>query len=390
MQQSVSSAQAPETIVEAIQKLQRKKRNGNPVIVAVAGGSGDGKGHLIARLVERLGDENVSVLCLDDYYVGRRQMQERGIPHFDCPEALDLGLAAEHVRQAQAGATLRIPRYDFASGERVGEQDLAVRKVLVVDGLFALHPSFDAAADLKVFVRSDHDSSMLRRVFRDAGPNGRTGQSPRDVLRQYFEEVWPAKEKHIDPTAASAHLIVESQYDPSVEAHRAGPAQYQLKVRGTLRDDVLAACGVSRLGAPVRQVDRFLRPKARKHHGELLRLRLEGEEALLTYKGPFLGSGARHVAGPISLPREAIAWFSPDYETCGTFEKRRTLYLAAGGLVVARDAFEKIGSWFEIRGASEADLPRMRDLARRLAPGSEIETRGYLDIWRELVPSFRH
>ena len=391
MQKCVRSDAAPDTIVPMLLKLKEGKPKGKPVIVAVAGGSGDGKGYLIARLAERLNaskgvpPDGVAVLPLDNYYIGVARMKEAGVPHFDHPDALDLALAAEHVSKARVARTLRIPTYDFATGERAGEETFTARTFVIVDGLFALrHPDILAASDLKIFVRSDHDSSMLRRLFRDAGPNGRTRQSSRAVLEQYYATVWPAKKEFIDPTAERADVVVESCFDPAVEAHRAGPIQYQLKARGYRPDDhVVALCRAAMLGAPRRQVDRIMHPKSREFRGEMLRLRLEGDEVLLTYKGPFLPDrvGARHATSPISLPLDAMRWFIDDYEAIATLKKRRTLF-QAGDVVIARDEFDGFGNFFEVRATSEARLPQMRAILAQLCPKEPVLTQSYLELWK--------
>lgn len=389
----VRSDEAPDIIVPLLLKLRSKKAKTKPVIVAVAGGSGDGKGYLIARLAEKLiasgvPADGVAVLALDNYYIGVDRMRDSGVPHFDHPDALDLAMAAEHLSKARVGKTLKIPTYDFSSGERVGEEDFTVAPFALVDGLFALrHPDILSNADLKVFVRSDHDSSMLRRLFRDAGPNGRTQQSSREVLQQYFESVWPAKKEFIDPTAGHADVIVESQYDPAVEALRAGPVQYQLKARGWRSDDHMSALvRATRLGSTVGQTDRFMQPKSREFRGEMLRLRVENSEVLLTYKGPFLPAmpGARPATSPIPLPLDAMRWFIDDYDTIATFRKSRTLF-QAGDIVVARDDVTGLGRFIEVRSTSEARLPMMCALLEKLCPGQPVLTQSYLELWETCV-----
>jgi uridine kinase len=395
MQTRVRSGEAPDTIIPLLQALRKKKAKTKPVIVAVAGGSGDGKGHLIGRLIERLNAsdgspaDDVAVLPLDNYYIGVARMQKEDVPHFDHPAALDLALAAAHLDKARVGKTLRIPTYDFSSGERVGEEDFTAKAFVFVDGLFALrHPDILASADFRIFVRSDHDSSMLRRLFRDAGPNGRTQQSSREVLEQYFTTVWPAKKEFIDPTADAADVIVESQYDPSVEAHRAGPVQYQLKARMTKPrpdDHMSALFGAVRLGSTVGQTDRFMQPKVRDFRGEMLRLRVENGSVLLTYKGPFLSrtDGARPTTSPIELPADAMRWFIDDYENVATFSKSRTLF-QAGDIVVARDAVTGLGNFIEVRATSEKSVTRMRTMLEQLCPRERVLTQSYLELWKEL------
>ncbi|HTK59897.1 MAG TPA: CYTH domain-containing protein [Candidatus Baltobacteraceae bacterium] len=388
------SGEAPDAIVPRLLELRAKKTRTKPVIVAVAGGSGDGKGHLIGRLIARLNasdgvpSDAVAVLPLDNYYIGVERMRTNDVPHFDHPDALDLALAAEHLAKARVAKTLKIPTYDFPSGERVGEEVFTAKAFVFVDGLFALrHPDILAVADFKIFVRSDHDSSMLRRLFRDAGPNGRTQQSSREVLQQYFATVWPAKKEFIDPTADDADVIVESRYDAAVEAFRAGPIQYQLKARGDRPDDhVVALCRAARLGARVRQVDRFMQPKSREFRGEMLRLRIENDDVLLTYKGPFIDgqSGARHATSPIELPLDAMRWFTDDYQATATFKKHRTLF-QAGDIVIARDDVEGLGKFFEVRSTSERSLAGMHALLGQLCPREPVLTQSYLELWKERV-----
>ena len=395
MKTRVRSADALEAIVPRLLKLKAKKARGKPVIVAVAGGSGDGKGYLIERIVERLTGspgvtpDGVAVLALDNYYIGVERMRKADVPHFDHPEALDLALAAEHLSKARVGKTQKIPTYDFPSGERAGEEDFTARTFVIVDGLFALrHPDILAQADLKIFVQSDHDSSMLRRLFRDAGLLGRTQQSSREVLEQYFTTVWPAKKEFIDPTAEQADVVVESCYDPAAEAHRAGPLQVQIKARGTRPDDHMTALARAvKLGA-LGQTDRFMQPKVRAHRGEMLRLRIEHGEVLLTYKGPFLPDhpGARYATSPIALPMDAFRWFTDDYDAVATFRKSRTFF-QAGDVVIARDHVDGLGNFIEVRATSEARLPQMHAILARLCPNEPVLTQSYFELWKERVPA---
>lgn len=391
MKKCVRTEEAPDVIAASLLKLRKKKARDKPVFVGVAGGSGDGKGHLIGRLTEKLlaspdvPPDGVAVLPLDNYYIGVERMGTAAVPHFDHPDALDLALAAEHLDAARVGRTQKIPTYDFPNGERVGEEDFIAKDYVIVDGLFALRHPVLASVDLKVFVRSDHDSSMLRRLFRDAGPKGRTKQTSREVLEQYFTTVHPAKKEFIDPTAARADIIVESRYVPEVEAHRAGPIQYQLKARGFRPDDhVSALCRATKLGATVSQTDRFMQPKSREFRGEMLRLRIENNDVLLTYKGPFLAAqpGARPATSPIELPLDAMKWFIDDYTPVATFKKRRALFLS-GDVIVARDQVEGLGNFFEVRATSEKRLPQMRAILGQLCPKEPVLTQSYLELWKE-------
>jgi uridine kinase len=399
MQERVRKKDAVAMLLPKLQALRASKPSHAPVRVTVVGGSASGKGHLVAELLEALNGkgappDHAGVLPLDAYYLGAKERQLRGAPHFDHPAALDLAQAADDLRRMTVGKGLQIPRYDFSRGERAGSETFTAKRFVLVDGLFGLHDeALRALSDLSVFVECDHYGMLLRRLFRDAGPGGRTKQSSRQVLEQYFAEVWPAKRSFIDPTAGYADVIVESPYDAASEAGRAGPMQYQLKARApTLSDDALAfLAGATRLSGEIRQVDRFLRQKGSDTQGDILRLRFEPDadgDLLLTYKGPLTvvaGARSRAVTSAIALPREALKWFGDDYAIEATLEKRRVLY-QAGNLIVARDCVKNLGNFVELRAASAAEAKRMPKLLAKLCPGEPPIEASYLDLWRAGAP----
>ena len=390
MTMRVRMEEAAAALAPRLREIRKAKPGATPVFAAVVGGSASGKGHLIAKIVEAL-DGRAAVLSLDDYYLGAAERSARGAPHFDHPAALDLSQAAAQLARMRMGRKLKIPRYDFSSGERAGEQEFAAKRFVLIDGLFALYaPEIRALADLSIFVESDHYGSMLRRLFRDAGPGGRTQQTSRQVLEQYFTQVWPSKRAFIDPTAQYADVIVESRYDAAAEAGRAGPMQYQLKAKAKhLSDDAVAyLCGATRLGGTFRQVDRFLCRKGSGAQGDILRLRIEpgagDDEVLFTYKGPLVttgGIGGRSVTSAVALPREAFRWFGDDYAVEATLEKTRVFYQARGALI-ARDHVRQLGSYVEVRTADAADIPRLRKMLDKLCPGEPQTDASYLDLWR--------
>lgn len=394
----VSRKDALKTLLPMIEERRGHKERSVPVFVAVVGGSASGKGHLIDDLLGWLNGPDglgglAEVLPLDNYYLGAAERRLRRAPHFDHPDAIDLRQAADQLAAMRVGATVKIPRYDFSVGERAGYENFDVKRIVLIDGLFALYDdAIRTLVDVAVFIDSDHYSSMLRRLFRDSGPGGRTKQSSREVLEQYFTQVWPSKTRFIDPTAAYADVIVESRYDADTEAGRAGPMQYQLKARAPMLSDAAVAflTGASRLGGEIRQVDRFMRLKGAGERGDILRHRLEPDadgDVLMTYKGPLVAGAdanvrSRPVSSSIALPREALRWFQDDYEVEATLEKRRILY-QAGGLLIARDRVKNLGSFFEVRSGSDAaQAGRLCSLLSKLCPGEPQTDASYLDLWR--------
>ena len=402
---------AVETLLPRLREIRLTKPAEAPVFVAIVGGSASGKGHLIARLRDALNGpgappDSAAVLPLDNYYLGAAERRLRGAPHFDHPAAVDLAQAHDDLAKMAVAKTLRVPKYDFSCGERAGYEPFTAKRFVLIDGLFALHaPEIRALADLSVFIDSDHYSSMLRRLFRDPGPGGRTKQSSREVLKQYFTQVWPAKREFIDPTAAYADVIVESRYDAATEAVRAGPVQYQLKACAPQLSDeaVTFLSGAARLGGEIRQVDRFLSQRDAPAQGDILRLRMEpdaNDDVLLTYKGPLMsGDAATDAAGrprpassSIALPREALKWFQDAYDVAATIEKRRVLY-QIGSVTIARDRVKQLGNFIEARGVSDdspredaALLHRMKNVLAALCPDQTPTDASYLDLWRARAP----
>lgn len=381
-------------LLPMIETRRAGKERSVPVFVAVVGGSASGKGHLIQELLAGLNGpgappDHADVLPLDNYYLGAAKRRARGAPHFDHPAALDLELAAAHLGKMRVGKSIRIPRYDFSVGERAGDEAFTAKRVVLIDGLFALYaPEIRALCDLALFIECDHYSSMLRRLMRDPGPSGRTKQSSREVLEQYLTQVWPAKRAFIDPTAAHADVIVESRYDAADEACRVGHRQFQLKARGWRDDDhVTALAKAVRLGGNLRQIDRFMKPRIGDNAGELLRVRIENGEQSLTYKGPRVtdadGVGARHVTSPIELPENALRdWkFADDYETVATLKKTRTLF-QTGGVLIARDRVDGLGDFIEVRADDPTEAKRLRTLLAALCPGAVQTDASYLDLLR--------
>jgi uridine kinase/adenylate cyclase class IV len=388
----VSRKQAVETLMTMLTTAGEKKDPWHtPVFVAIVGGSASGKGHLIDELLGRLNGpgmprDKATTLPLDAYYLGSAERRLRGAAHFDQPEAIDLALAADHLAAMRVGKGMKIPWYDFSVGERGGEEHFTAKRFVLIDGLFALtSPKIRALADISVFIDCDHYSSMLRRLFRDPGPSGRTKQSSREVLEQYFTQVWPAKKKFIDPTAIHADVVVESHYDAEQES--AGRLHFQLKARAPKLSDEATAylAGATRLGGKIRQVDRFMRLKGSGARRDILRLRLEPDsqdDILLTYKGPLItidGIGGRTVTSPVALPREALRWFSEDYLVEATIEKTRVLF-ETGGVLIARDCVKGLGNFIEVRTTIPTEVHRIAQLLHKLCPGAQQTNMSYYEL----------
>ena len=182
------------------------------LLIGIVGGSGSGKTSLAHELIRRLGQARVDTLLLDmdAYYapleVVRGRFGERPI-NWDHPHAFDLELMASHLAGLKHGQAIRKPVYDFSISDRTGwSQPIRPGRVVVLEGLllFAL-PELREQLDIRIFVDTDADIRILRRLQRDTQERGRTQES---VIRQYLESVRPMHLEFVEPSKRWADLIV--------------------------------------------------------------------------------------------------------------------------------------------------------------------------------------
>lgn len=180
------------------------------MILGVAGGTGSGKTTLTNTLKERFG-EQVSVISHDNYYKRRDDLsyEERCKINYDHPDAFDTDLMIQHLQELKQGNPILCPIYDFSIHNR--SQDLIQIQptpVILVEGilLFA-NPELCDLMDIKVFVDTDADVRILRRIVRDVKQRGRTLDS---VITQYLTTVKPMHEQFVEPSKRRADLIIPS------------------------------------------------------------------------------------------------------------------------------------------------------------------------------------
>ncbi|MFP5380614.1 MAG: uridine kinase, partial [Vicinamibacteria bacterium] len=126
-----------------------------PIVIGVAGGSGSGKTTVVKRIVDSLGDADVTVLDHDRYYRDRNdlRLEERASLNYDHPDSLETALMVEHVRALRTGLAVEVPRYDFTRHARLPDTDLVrPRRALIVEGILIFtDAALRAQMDLKVF-----------------------------------------------------------------------------------------------------------------------------------------------------------------------------------------------------------------------------------------------
>ena len=182
---------------------------GNEILtIGIAGGTGSGKTTLMKNIVSRFGDD-VTVISHDNYYKRRDDLtyEERCGINYDEPAAFDTDLMIEHLGRLRSGETIQCPVYDFTVHNRSDETlTIVPKRVIIVEGIliFADKGLLDLM-DIKIFVDTDTDVRLCRRIKRDVNKRGRTLES---VLTQYLTTVKPMHEMYVEPSKKYADLVV--------------------------------------------------------------------------------------------------------------------------------------------------------------------------------------
>ena len=179
------------------------------LVIGVAGGSGSGKTTVVRRIIESLGDEQVTVLEHDRYYRDRNdlRLEERAALNYDHPDSLETELLVRHVNELRAGRPVDVPQYDFARYARQSATSTATpRRAIIVEGILIFaDAALRSLMDVKVFVDADDDTRFIRRLQRDIAERGRTVSS---VIEQYLGTVKPMHLEFVEPSKRYADIII--------------------------------------------------------------------------------------------------------------------------------------------------------------------------------------
>jgi len=178
------------------------------LVIGIAGGTGSGKTTLMKNIVDRFQDM-VTVISHDNYYKRHDDLtfEERCALNYDEPNALDTSLLAYHLDQLRHGKAIECPVYDFALHNRSDETiHIEPKPVIIVEGILIFeNEPLRELMDIRIFVDTDADIRLCRRVKRDVNKRGRSLES---VLAQYQSTVKPMHEKYVEPSKKYANLVV--------------------------------------------------------------------------------------------------------------------------------------------------------------------------------------
>jgi uridine kinase len=179
------------------------------IVIGIAGGSGSGKTTLSEAIYREIGKENICYISHDSYYKDLSQltMKERENFNFDHPDALDTDLLVQHVKSLKDRQAVHIPKYDFTIHSRIKDTSfLTPKPVILIEGIliFSDKALYDEI-DIKIFVDTEDDIRLVRRIRRDTVERGRTIDS---VLQQYITTVRPMHLQFVEPSKRNADIIV--------------------------------------------------------------------------------------------------------------------------------------------------------------------------------------
>ena len=182
--------------------------NNDILVIGIAGGTGSGKTTLMNNLIQRF-EGSVTVLSHDNYYRRNDHLtyEQRCQINYDEPAALETDLMARHLDALRHGQSIQCPVYDFSRHNRSDKTiEIAPKSVIIVEGILIFeNQELRDLMDIKIFVDTDADVRLCRRIKRDVNKRGRSLES---VLEQYQTTVKPMHEKYVEPSKKYANLVV--------------------------------------------------------------------------------------------------------------------------------------------------------------------------------------
>jgi len=180
-----------------------------PLLIGIAGGTGSGKSTVAKEIFQSLPGENIAVIEQDSYYKDQSHLtlEERVKTNYDHPDAFDTELLIEHLKMLLSGKPIDKPIYDFEVHNRKKETiRVEPKDIIILEGILILaEPEIRNLLDIKIFVDTDADVRIIRRIARDIKERGRTIDS---VIDQYMGVVRPMHLQFVEPTKRYADIII--------------------------------------------------------------------------------------------------------------------------------------------------------------------------------------
>jgi uridine kinase len=189
----------------------------NPLVIGIAGGSGSGKTSVTNAILRHLEKDRVTVIQHDSYY---RDLSTYGTLtpdkiNFDHPDSLETSLLIRQIRELKAGKSIDQPMYNFATHRRMDStRQVNPREIIIIDGiLIFVDEALRTLMDIRIYVDTDADERLVRRIRRDILERGRSVES---VMQQYMQTVKPMHLQFVEPSKHWADIIIPRGAENSV------------------------------------------------------------------------------------------------------------------------------------------------------------------------------
>ncbi len=196
-------------VLEAINK--KISEGVKPVVVGIAGGSASGKSLIASRIRDMLEPGKCTIISMDDYCRGSdfitEEREQGNAVVWDQPEAIDLSSLSSDLDKLKQGELIQKPIYSMRLAKTVGREDLSPSEVIIVEGLFALQAQIVSRSDIKIFIKSDSENRLNRRIKRDVE---RTGDKPEEIAEYCKTVVEPMYVKNVLPSISSADFVLNN------------------------------------------------------------------------------------------------------------------------------------------------------------------------------------
>lgn len=180
-------------------------------VILIGGGSASGKTYVLRKVLEKIPEDKIARISLDDYYKDLKELpiEERAKVNYDHPKAFDWKLINQQLKALKNGQTIEKPLYDFTTHSRSLLTEIVQPKdLIIIEGIMALvNKELRDIGDLKVFISASRERRLVRRIDRDMKERGRTYES---IIEQYFSTVLPMYEEIIAPSQYYADLIINN------------------------------------------------------------------------------------------------------------------------------------------------------------------------------------
>jgi uridine kinase len=180
-----------------------------PIVIGLAGGTGSGKTSVADKILERLDKSHIAFLQYDSYYkdIDRFGGLSPDKINYDHPNSLETDLFIQHIQQLCEGKTVYQPVYNFATHRRMVEtKQIAPKEIIIVDGILTfVEKRLRDLMDIKIFVDTDADERLIRRIKRDILERGRSVDA---VMNQYLDTVKPMHLEFVEPSKRWADIII--------------------------------------------------------------------------------------------------------------------------------------------------------------------------------------